>query len=102
MEELLSVLIADPENTMKEIQEGVDKYMPLLRMVGRIVLNVYGEYVGCDELFERNAELQKKKYDAYLKVGFSEDQAMELLIDETARLSRILQSTKASAKVSTN
>ena len=79
MDELLSLL------EQPEVLGGlIDKYKPAVGSILMQMLNIWAEVVADDKHYSLTAEGKWKQYQAYIKAGFSEDQAMELLLNNNS------------------
>ena len=79
MDELLT-LLEQPE----VLGELVNKYKPAVGNMANQALDIWAEIVADDKHYNLTAEGRWKQYQAYLAVGFNEDQAMELLLNNNA------------------
>lgn len=92
MDELIK-LFADPE----QIHGLIEMYKP-------VVYSIIKEFVGIwkdlqnSEYYTLNAAGKKKAFDAYVAAGFSEDQAMVLILNDLATAQRFADSINKSSK----
>ncbi len=98
MEKLLEILLENPETASVIISGAVEKYKPILYTVCREFLNIMKDYANNDEVFELQAHLKKKSYDAYTSVGFSDEQAMALLLNDNLQLIQNMKQISTSTK----
>lgn len=98
MEKLLGALLENPETASVIISGAVEKYKPILYAVCREFLNIMKDYANNDEVFELQAQLKKKSHDAYMAAGFSDEQAMALLLNDNLRLIQNMKKISTSAK----
>lgn len=99
MEELIKEIVKmDPENLGVILHGYVDQYKPLVYVIGRELLGIYKDYVDNNGLAELEAKSAKKKYNAYVNVGFTEEQAMTLLVNSNIAFSKAVQSANTSIK----
>jgi len=85
MNEILEALAKDP-NTIKEL---VEQYKPLVYSTAQEFLNVFKDIANNKELFETCATASKNEYDALIKVGFTKNQAMAILLHNAEQLKTI-------------
>lgn len=98
MEKLLEILLENPETASVIISGVVEKYKPILYAVCKEFYGIMKEYADCNEVFELGAQLKKKSYDAYMRVGFSDEQAMALLLNDNLQLIQNMKKTATSTK----
>lgn len=95
MNELLTALLSSPE----QITEIVSEYKPLLYAVFKELFGIYKDLLANDEWFETSAKYDRKKFNALVAEGFTEDQAMEILITDMKKTQATLRNSNASVKV---
>lgn len=78
MEELLKALLSSPEG----ISAVVSQYKPLLYAVCKEIWSMYKDLVNNEEYYAVSAQAKKKSFDALVNVGFSESQALALMIND--------------------
>lgn len=100
METILKILMEDPNVAMATISAYVTKYKPLAYGIGNELLLIMKDYVDNDEIFNVAASLKKKQYDAYVSVGFTEEQAIAFIINDNLKLIHNIKNN--SNRVSTN
>ena len=86
MEELITAFIESPEAGFALVKTMVEKYKPMAYEIGNIVLDIYKDFSNNQEYFETVAKVKKNMFDAYVDVGFTEDQALSLMINDNIRL----------------
>ena len=74
-----------------DLAEIFSEIKPFLYSVGKDFLEMYKTLVNTDEFFETNAKFSKKMFDAYVSIGFSEEQAMELLLTQKKQYKEMLK-----------
>lgn len=100
-EELIKTFIENPEVGLAVVKTLVDKYKPAVYDVASMILDVYKDFSNNTEYPETVAKVKKNMYDAYLAVGFNEDQALALMINDNIQLMnnvKKLSSKSASSK----
>lgn len=78
MEELLGSLLGSPQN----ISNLFEQYKPIVYMVCKELFNIYKDLVDNDEYYDVCALGNWKRFSALLKVGFTEEQAMQIVVNE--------------------
>lgn len=86
MDELLSVLLKNPEAALELAKVYIEKYKPAAYGLCGVFLDIYKDYANNTEYVKTTAKIKKNIYDSYLEVGFSEDQALALMINDNIRL----------------
>lgn len=91
MEKLLEILLTNPETASALIHEYVEKYKPAVYAAGNEMLAVLDDLASNTKFAEVKAKGKKNQFDAYCAVGFSEDQAMALLLNDNLQLMHNIQ-----------
>ena len=86
MEELITAFVESPEACFALVKTMVEKYKPMAYEIGNIALDIYKDFSSNQEYFETVAKVKKNMFDAYVDVGFTEDQALALMINDNIRL----------------
>lgn len=68
------------------IKEYINKYKPMVYDLAQEVVEVYKDYSNNTEYPTIVAKTKKNMYDAYVSVGFTEDQALALMINGNIQL----------------
>lgn len=102
IDKLLELLTASPEIANGIITGAVEKYKPILYMVLRECFNVYKDLVNNDEYFAVSAKYDRKKFDALLNEGFTEDQALSIMLYEAKQLKESARKSSGSSSVKLN
>lgn len=97
MDELLKMLLENPDATTAIISAYVEKYKPVLYFVGQELHNIYKDYANNTEYPQTVAKVKKNMFDAYVGVGFTEDQAMALMINDNIQLMNAMKKSANSA-----
>lgn len=80
MDAILQLLESHPEAVVDFVHTYVQKYKPVIYGSLKEILSFYQDYAENTELQEITAKIQKNYYDAYVRVGFLPNQAMNLLL----------------------
>lgn len=78
--ELLTLMKKKPDDVNFLIDLAVAALKPVLYRAGSELLDVYKDYVANDELYKLRAQHCYKTFQAYMEAGFTEEQAMSLLL----------------------
>lgn len=86
----------EPKDTSLDdmIKEYINKYKPTVYMVCKEMLEIMKDFVKNDDYYKVVAENKRNMYDAYVKTGFSEDQAMALVLNDNLQLMKSIQNAK--------
>lgn len=78
------------------------KYKPAVYEVGKEIVNAARDYANNTEICEIAATRKKNQFDAYVKAGFTEDQAIAFILNDNLQLVKNMEklSSNSSAKVS--
>lgn len=80
MDEILNLIKDNPEVVSALIKGSIEKYKPFIYEVGGVLLDIYKDFAANTEIADTSALRYRNKYNAYVKQGFTEDQAMSLLL----------------------
>jgi hypothetical protein len=86
MDKILELLMSKPEMLAPIIKEYINKYKPMVYDLAQEVVEVYKDYSNNTEYPTIVAKTKKNMYDAYVSVGFTEDQALALMINDNIQL----------------
>ena len=86
MDKILELLMNKPEMLVPVIKEYINKYKPMVYDLAQEVVEVYKDYSNNTEYPSIVARTKKNMYDAYVSVGFTEDQALALMINDNIQL----------------
>lgn len=100
MDKTLELLMENPELAAQFVKECIGKYKPVVYEIAHEVLEIYKDYSNNTEYPSVVAKSKKNMYDAYVNVGFTEDQALALMINDNIQLMKNIQ--KTSNKSSSN
>ena len=86
----------EPNDTSLDdmIKEYINKYKPTVHMVCKEILEIMKDFVKNDDYYKVVAENKRNMYNAYVKTGFSEDQAMALILNDNLQLMKSIQNAK--------
>lgn len=82
MDKILEIIMSRPEILVPTIKEYINKYKPVVYDLAKEIVNVYKDYSNNTEYPTIIAKTKKNMFDAYIGVGFSEDQALALMIND--------------------
>jgi hypothetical protein len=97
VKQIVEFLSEDPEVLASVIKELIAKYKPTVYSLAQEVVEVYKDYSNNTEYPATVAKVKKNIYDAYVNVGFTEDQAMALMINDNIQLMKYAQKVTDSA-----
>lgn len=100
MDKLLEIILGNPESAGVLIKTYIDKYKPLAYVAGKEVLGVMEDFANCKEYFNTIAVAKKNQFDSYVSVGFTEEQAMALILNDNLQLIKNMKELNNSASKS--
>lgn len=86
MDKILEVMMSNSEMLLPTIKEYINKYKPVVYDLAQEFVNICKDYSNNTEFSAIIAKTKKNMYDAYIAVGFSEDQALALMINDNIQL----------------
>ncbi len=103
MEKILELLMSNPEAIVVVVKEYINKYKPMVYDLAHEVVEVYKDYSNNTEYPAVVAKTKKNMYDAYVSAGFTEDQALALMINDNIQLMKnVKQISSSSSKKNTS
>lgn len=96
MEEILSELASNPDI----IKELVEKYKPLVYAGAKELLGVFKDLADNKELFKVCATASRNEFDALVEVGFSQSQAMAIMLHNAEQIKKTSKNISASSSKS--
>lgn len=95
MDKILELLMSKPEMLVPVIKEYINKYKPMVYDLAQEAVEVYKDYSNNTEYPAIVAKTKKNMYDAYVSVGFTEDQALALMINDNIQLMKNIKQTSS-------
>lgn len=86
MDKVLELLGSNPEIIVPVVKEYINKYKTVVYDLAQEVVEIYKDYSNNTEYPTIVARTKKNMYDAYVSVGFTEDQALALMINDNIQL----------------
>ncbi len=86
MEKILELFMSNPDLIMPVVKEYVEKYKPMVYSLVQEIVGVYEDYSNNTDYPAVVAKTKKNMYDAYVNAGFTEDQALALMINDNIQL----------------
>ena len=88
--------MSKPEMFVPVIKEYINKYKPMVYDLAQEVVEIYKDYSNNTEYPTVVAKTKKNMYDAYVSVGFTEDQALALMINDNIQLMKNIKQISSS------
>lgn len=99
---VIEFLSKDPDSSKIFISSIVEQYKPLLYAVCAELFGLFKDLVNNDDYYNTNALHYKQMIDSFMSVGFSREEAMDILIMEKRGLqnqaSKSVRSIKLNSK----
>lgn len=86
MDKILELLMENPEMLTPVIKEYIRKYKPIVYSVIQEIFDVYKDFANNEDYFKTVAKVKMNIYDAYINAGFTDTQAMALILNDNLRL----------------
>ena len=100
LDKLIEMMFENPETVPVLIPSLVEQYKPTIYAICNEVHNMMKDYANNTEYFETNAKIKKQQFGAYVKAGFSEDQAIAFMINDNLKLMENIKNQ--SSKINTS
>lgn len=102
MEEILKVLMENPENVGEIVKVYITKYKEPIYDILKELMVIAKDYSENTEYPAIQAKTKKNMFDAYVGVGFTEDQALALMINDNIQLTKNIQKSVNNAATKKN
>ena len=86
MEKLIEVFMESPEAGFALLKTMIEQYKPMAYEIGNVVMDIYKDFASNTEYPATVAKVKENMYDAYISAGFTEDQALALMINDNIQL----------------
>lgn len=86
LDTILDLLSKDPDASNVIVSSAIERYKPLLYSICGELFGIYKDLVNNDDYYNTMALYDKKMLDALMNVGFSRDEAMDIIIVEKRSL----------------
>lgn len=90
-EYILELIKNNPESAVLLVKAVIRKYKPSVYDIIKELWGVYKDFASTDEFYDVAAEVKKKKYDAFVKVGFTPEQAMTLMLHDERHMEELVK-----------
>lgn len=96
LELILKIFKENPDAAVALIHEYIEKYKPVAYRIGNEFLEIAKDYVRNDELYDLKAAHERRKFLAYKEHGFTEEQALAILLNDNLKLMKNLKEISSS------
>ena len=94
--ELIKMML-ESEDLVAEIKEDIAKYKPMVYSLLQEFVEITRDYSNNTEYPAIVAKTKKNLYDSYVNVGFTEDQALALMINDNIQLMKNIKNASTTA-----
>lgn len=101
MEKILELLASNPELIMPVVREYIEKYKPTIYALAQEIVEIYKDFSNNMEYPAIIAKIKKNMYDAYIDAGFTEEQALALMINDNIQLMNNIKRISSNSSKST-
>ena len=101
MELILKLLKEQPEVAFEIVREYINQYKPVAYGLAKEYLSIAKDCTECDELYKIKPANKKKMFDAYKEAGFTDDQALALILNDNLQLMKNLKEISANSSNTT-
>lgn len=98
METILKLLGENPNMILPIVKGYLNEYKPLVYGILQEFVEIYKDYSENTEYPAITAKVKKNMYDAYVNAGFTEDQAMALMLNDNLQLMKSIQKLSGSVQ----
>ena len=98
MKNPMEIIKTNPELIPVIVKTAVEKYKPIVYACLRELAGIYKDYVNNTEYFDLCAQEKKNIYDAYIKVGFTDEQAFAFMMNSRENARRLSDQLRETTK----
>lgn len=91
MDNPMEVIKTNPEVIPVIVKAMMEKYKPIVYECCNELFQVYKDYVNNKEVALVSAQARKNMFDAYLEVGFTEEQAWALITKDVDTMKKVIE-----------
>lgn len=97
MDKLLEMLLENQQVTTSLIKGCIDKYKPIVYSIAGELFGVFTDLTKNKKYYQTIAKHEWNMYSAYTNAGFSNEQAMALILNDNLKLANNINSVNQSA-----
>lgn len=98
---LLKLMTSNPEDFVEIARTYINKYKPAVYEICKEVLAVAKDFAENKEVCEVAATHKKNLFDAYVKAGFTEEQAIAFILNDNLQLMKNMKQISANSSKNT-
>lgn len=98
MDNPMEVIKTNPEVIPVIVKAMMEKYKPIVYECCNELLQVYKDYINNKEVALVSAQARKNMFDAYVEVGFTEEQAWALMTKDVDTMKKVIEQMNEVAK----
>lgn len=101
MEKIIELLMTNPEAAVELAKNYIDKYKPTVYALLKECMEIHKDFANNKEYPATVAKVRRNQFEAYVDAGFSDEQAMALIINDNLNLMEAMKkpaSNKTSVK----
>lgn len=88
--DILVSLLTDPNSARTQFDEFAERLDPMIQGVAKKIVDYIEEYAdNCERIKKSRARIDRTAFDAYCEVGFTEEQAMALILKNKERIEKL-------------
>lgn len=91
MDNSMEVIKTNPEVIPVIVKAMMEKYKPIVYECCNELFQVYKDYVNNKEVALVSAQARKNMFDAYVEVGFTEEQAWALMTKDVDTMKKVIE-----------
>lgn len=98
MDKVLELLLGRPEMMLPVVKEYINKFKPIAYGLAQEVAEVLKDYSNNTEYPTVKAKIKKNLFDTYVAAGFTEEQALVLMMNDNVSLTKNMEQLGSCAK----
>lgn len=102
MDKILELVMSNPELIAPTVRACIEKYKPMVYELLQEIVEIYRDYSKNTDHPSVVAKVKRNMYEAYLEAGFTEDQAMTLMVNDNSQLIKFANKLSTSMKEKKN
>lgn len=100
IEAVMTMLEKNPEFVVTMVNTYIEKYKPAVYGTLKELSKLRDDFAENKDWFKTTAKIKKQMFDAYVEVGFTEDQAVAFILNDNLQLMKNLKDSMQNASKS--
>lgn len=99
MDKILELLLSNPETTVTVAKTYIEKYKPTVYALLQECMEIHKDFANNKEYPATVAKVRRNQFEAYVDAGFSEEQAMAMIINDNLKLMEAIKKSSSNKSI---